>query len=82
VQPVPGITGTTGGPDANLFSTTYREPRKDPFLDEEKLKKNIDNPNRPPEITVIPWPSYEEREAQWKQPVRSSDRNQPRLSVN
>ena len=71
---------TSAGPSAESISTTYREPKKDPFLDEEKLKKNIDNPTKVVELTVVPWPSYEEREAQWKQrrdEIRSGKVNGP-----
>lgn len=67
-QPAPGQPAQPAtGPAAESISTTYREPRKDPFLDEEKLIKNKDKKSTIVEITVLPWPSYEEREAQWKE---------------
>src|SRR5262245_6986168 len=74
VQPIPAT-----GPSAESISTTYREPKKDPFLDEEKL---IQKKNQPTvdAITVVPWPSYEERALRWKEKrdaVRSGRDNGP-----
>jgi hypothetical protein len=67
------------GPSAESISTTYREPKKDPFMDEEKLKKEKDKPTVDA-ITVVPWPSYEERALRWKEKrdaVRSGRDNGP-----
>jgi hypothetical protein len=78
-QPGVSVQPQATGPSAESISTTYREPRKDPFLDEEKLKKNQDKP-KVPEITVLPWPTYEERALKWKErrdAVRSGRENGP-----
>jgi hypothetical protein len=67
------------GPSAESISTTYREPKKDPFLDEAKLQQAKAKPTVDT-ITVVPWPSYEERALRWKEKrdaVRSGRDNGP-----
>lgn len=54
----------TIGPTVDSVSTTYKEPRQDPFLDPEKMVK--DKSKVPTVVELVPWPSYEERELEWK----------------
>lgn len=63
------------GPTVDSISTTYKEPKQDPFLDPEKLipKDKVDKGPKP--IEVVPWPSYEEREADWKNRREVAKRN-------
>src|SRR5438445_8508656 len=49
------------GPAVDTLSTTYREPKQDPFLDPEKIKKNKDSGRVADVVTVLAWPNYEER---------------------
>jgi Tfp pilus assembly protein PilP len=73
--------GVKVGPDVELFSTTYREPKTDPFFDEKLL------PVKPKEevkikekavIEVVPPPSFEDRDISWKEKrQRLRDLNQP-----
>ena len=77
---VPGQPAQATGPAVDTLSTTYREPKQDPFLDLEKIKKNKDSGRQLDVVTVVPWPNYEEREAEWKQKrdeVRSGKVNGP-----
>lgn len=55
------------GPSEASISTTYREPKKDPFFDESKIKKEAKEEKKIRPVEAVPWPSYEEREAIWKQ---------------
>ncbi|MCS6884219.1 MAG: hypothetical protein RMM17_11765 [Acidobacteriota bacterium] len=66
------------GPAAESISTNYREPAQDPFFDPEKMVK--DKTKVPTVIEVVPWPSYEERELEWKakrEEARRSGRPEP-----
>jgi Tfp pilus assembly protein PilP len=51
------------GPSIDQISTEYKMPAKDPFRGEIKNSVKVE-PIKPPEI--LPWPSYQEREEQWK----------------
>ncbi|MEW6731996.1 MAG: hypothetical protein AB1489_11780 [Acidobacteriota bacterium] len=54
------------GPSVDDISTTYREPKRDPFLDERLIKRPREGTVGPIEVTPLPWPSYEEREVEWR----------------
>jgi hypothetical protein len=79
--PVPGQTPTPLGPKEEEVSTTYREPKKDPFFDEKLLKKKEENkPKTVKAVEAVPPPSFEERDAIWKQrreEARRSGRPEP-----
>lgn len=58
------------GPDVELFSTTYREPKVDPFFDEKLLPPKKTEEIKIKERTVvevIPPPNFEDRDALWKE---------------
>ena len=64
----PGALQPRTGPSEESISTTYREPKKDPFYDEKlQQKKPEEGGKRVKLVEAVPPPSFEEREALWKQ---------------
>lgn len=65
------------GPDVELFSTTYSEPKVDPFFDEKLLpkKEDVKPIKEKAVIEVVPPPNFEDRDALWKE-KRERNRNQ------
>jgi len=90
-QAVPGQPATgqaqpakPTGPTEESISTTYREPKKDPFYDEKlQLKKPEEGGKKVKLVEALPPPSFEEREALWKQKrddARKNGRPEPSAS--
>jgi hypothetical protein len=66
------------GPAADSISTTYREPRQDPFFDEKlqpKRKEEIKPKVVAIPVEIVPPPEFEEREALWKERRDEARRN-------
>lgn len=82
-QPNPNATT---GPDVDLFSTTYREAKVDPFFDEKLLppkKEEIKVVKEKAVVEVVPPPNFEDRDAAWKQKReinRASNQPEPLVS--
>lgn len=86
----PGQPGQPGaqapvrtGPSEESVSTTYREPKKDPFYDERLQQKKPEVQQKIKLVEAVPPPSFEEREALWKQrreEARKSGRPEPAAS--
>jgi len=79
-QQPPAQPGTPGavrtGPSEESISTTYREPKKDPFYDEKlQQKKPEEGGKRLKLVEAVPPPSFEEREALWKQRREEARKN-------
>lgn len=78
--------GAKSGPDVDLFSTNYREPKVDPFFDEKLLPaKKVEEIKEKPKVVieVVPPPNFEDRDAAWKQKReinRSSGQPEPLVS--
>jgi hypothetical protein len=74
-QPSAQPTAPTG-PSVDGISTTYRPPKKDPFLDERLIKQETQTTIKAPKaIEIVPPPSYEEREAEWQQRRKTARAN-------
>lgn len=81
--PASGSPQAPTGPSVDSISTTYREPKKDPFYDERLQIKKQDAPGKIKIVEALPWPSFEEREAAWKerrQKARESNQPEPAIS--
>src|SRR5688500_16641920 len=66
--PQTGQAPVRTGPSEESISTTYREPKKDPFYDEKLQQKKPEEGGRKIKLVeAVPPPSFEEREALWKQ---------------
>lgn len=85
-QTVPGQNPTQPrtGPTEESLSTSYREPKKDPFYDEKlfppKPPKDEGGKPKPVPIEEIKPPSFEDRDALWKQKredARKGNRPEP-----
>jgi hypothetical protein len=80
-QTQPGAQPVRTGPSEESVSTTYREPKKDPFYDERlQQKKPEETAKKVRTVEALPPPSFEEREALWKQrreEARKSGRPEP-----
>lgn len=82
----PGTQPDAKGPNVDLFSTNYREPKVDPFFDEKLLPPKPKDPEKKVEkvvIEVVPPPNFEDRDAAWKQKReinRSSGQPEPLIS--
>jgi len=64
------------GPSEESISTTYREPKKDPFYDEKlQAKKPEEGAKKVKLVEALPPPSFEEREALWKQRREEARKN-------
>ncbi|MEW6729917.1 MAG: hypothetical protein AB1489_01145 [Acidobacteriota bacterium] len=65
--PFPQASRTQGlptvGPVVTTISSLYYEPRRDPFRDVVKRPDTVVTVLKP---TELPWPSYQEREYEWK----------------
>lgn len=87
-QTTPGQTTppVRTGPEESTISTTYREPKGRPFYDEKLFpKKEVETVTRntPLVFAPVPPPSFEERDAAWKQKrqqAREGGRPEPQAS--
>ncbi|MBI4853897.1 MAG: hypothetical protein HY819_19040 [Acidobacteria bacterium] len=57
------------GPNVELFSTTYKEPKVDPFFDEKLLpkKEEVKPIKEKVVVEVVPPPTFEDRDSAWKE---------------
>lgn len=82
----PNTNNNLGGPNVDLFSTTYREPKIDPFFDEKLLpikKEEVKVVKEKAVVEVVPPPNFEDRDAAWKQKReinRASNQPEPLVS--
>lgn len=81
-QNPPAASDTKLGPDVELFSTSYLEPKNDPFFDESLIPKKAPEPkvvkNAPAPVEIVPPPGFEDRDASWKEKrERSRTTGQP-----
>jgi hypothetical protein len=61
------------GPLDTSLPTNYIEAKRDPFRGEIKIVK--EEIKTPPPITALPFPSYEERESEWRKQRANAQKN-------
>lgn len=90
--PAPGQNPPTAsdakvGPDVELFSTSYLEPRNDPFFDEALIPKKVEpvkpKTNAPAPVEIVNPPGFEDRDTSWKEKrERARTTGQPEPAVS